>query len=197
MAAWQELSAVVAGRLADTSTGELRVFAVGVAERLLRQHERLPDSERAPYTLSQRPLLDSLWAGVLGDLTAFTDVKRAVGEYLLSEYCHNDAQVGPADADEPAAAAVLFAADTYLYGCSDFAEWVSGRALEAIDDRLGDDLDGFDDAAVEELRRQLHDLDLIAGHATELEHADSGLPSDRIAYLRAELHEPLSRLAAP
>lgn len=166
MEPWQELSEAVADRLAAASTDDRAVFAVGVAERLLRQHEALPEAERAPFTISQRRLLDSLWAGVLGDPAAFTEIKQRMAAYLLSDYCHNDGQDGPADADEPAAAAVLIAADAYMYGCADFAVWVSGRALEAIDDHVPED--GFDDAAVAELRRQLSDLDLIPSRPPDL-----------------------------
>ncbi|MGX1915611.1 hypothetical protein ACWIID_43435 [Streptomyces phaeochromogenes] len=81
-------------------------------------------------------MLNSVWEGVLGDSTAFSAVKRGVGEYMLSEYCHNDGQDGPDDADESAAAAALYAAHAYLFGCQEFAAWTSSRAVEAIDQHL-------------------------------------------------------------
>ncbi|MFJ9523210.1 hypothetical protein ACIRPK_33835 [Kitasatospora sp. NPDC101801] len=200
MDTWQDLTMLMEGRLAEVTSGERKVFAADVAERLLTWHEALPEDDQVPFTLSLRPLLDSVWEGVLGDTTAFSAVKQGVAEYMLSEYCHNDGQDGPDDADEPAAAAVLHAAHAYLFGCSDFALWAGRRAMEAIDQRLeyladqdeDADLPDSDEAMAAELQRQLRDLDLIAGHAEELRHSALGLPVDASIRLRAELRTPLS-----
>ncbi|MFE6866127.1 hypothetical protein ACFVFS_06190 [Kitasatospora sp. NPDC057692] len=190
MDTWRELSALVEERLKSASPGERRVFAAGVAERLMSRHEALPEDDRAPFTLSLRPLLNSVWAGVLGDSTAYSAVNRGVAEYMLSEYCHNDGQDGPDDADESAAAATLFAAHTYLFGCHDFAVWASGRAVEAVEeDEL---LIDTDEALASELRCQLRDLDLIAEFSEELRYSLMGLPVDTSVRLRAELRNPLS-----
>ncbi|MCX5115282.1 hypothetical protein OOK13_43960 [Streptomyces sp. NBC_00378] len=199
METWQELSTLVQERLVAASSSELKVFAAGVAERLMSWHETLPEDEQASFTLSLRPLLNSVWEGVLGDSTAFTAVNRGVAEYMLSDYCHNDGQDGPDDADESAAAAVLHAAHAYLFGVSEFAVWTSGRAVEAVDQRLEylaeqeeEDLPDPDEALVAELRRQLRDLDLIAQRAKELRHSSLGLPIDTSIRLRVELRTPLS-----
>ncbi|MFI7368233.1 hypothetical protein ACIBO4_39440 [Streptomyces sp. NPDC050149] len=200
MDTWQELSARVEERLKAMSSGERDVFAAGVAERLMNWHEALPEDERAPFTVSLRPLLNSVWEGVLGDSTAFSVVKRGVGEYILSEYCHNDGQDGPDDADESAAAATLYAAHAYLFGCQEFAIWNSNRAVEAIDQHLQylaeqeeDELPvDTDQALASELQRQLRDLDLIARHSKDLRHAGLGLPIDTSIRLRVELRAPLS-----
>ncbi|MEU4212416.1 hypothetical protein AB0F13_20855 [Streptomyces sp. NPDC026206] len=201
METWQELSSAVENHLADASIGERCIFAAGVAERLMRRHEGLPEEDQEPFTLSLRPLLDSVWEGALGDSTAFTHIKRGVGEFLLSDYCHNDGQDGPDEADESTAAAVLHAAETYLYGCADFATWVSERAVQAVDQHLeyladqSDDgiLDDPDEAVTSELLRQLRDLELIAGYGKELRQSSRGLSIDTSARLRAELRAPLSR----
>lgn len=200
MGTWQDLSVLVEGRLAAVTSGERKVFAAGIAERLMSWHEALPENDQAPFTVSLRSLLDSVWEGVLGDSTAFSVVKQGVAEYMLSEYCHNDGQDGPDDADESAAAAVLHAAHAYLFGCSDFAFWAGRRAVEAIDQRLeylaeqdeDADLPDSDEAMAVELQRQLRDLDLIAGHAKELRHSGLGLPIDASIRLRVELRTPLS-----
>ncbi|MFD8822280.1 hypothetical protein ACFV1C_07970 [Streptomyces sp. NPDC059605] len=200
MDTWQELSARVEERLKSVSAGERRVFAAGVAERLMSRHEALPEEEQAPFTLSLRPLLNSVWEGVLGDLTAFSAVNRGVAEYMLGEYCHNDGQDGPDDADESAAAATLYAAHTYLFGCHDFAFWTSGRAVEAVEQHLeylaGTEEDDIpvdpDEALASELRRQLRDLDLIADFSKDLRHSGLGLPVDTSVRLRVELRAPLS-----
>ncbi|MFB6891142.1 hypothetical protein ACFCX4_17750 [Kitasatospora sp. NPDC056327] len=194
-----ELSALVEERLRSASPGERRVFAAGVAERLMGRHEALPEDERAPFTLSLRPLLNSVWEGVLGESTAYAAVNRGVAEYMLGEYCHNDGQDGPDDADESTAAATLFAAHTYLFGCHDFAVWTSGRALEAVDEHLEclaeseEDLPvDPDEAAASELRRQLGDLDLIAEFSEELRFTLMGLPADATLRLRKELRTALA-----
>ncbi|MFD6426411.1 hypothetical protein [Streptomyces sp. NPDC060198] len=203
MDVWQKLSAQVEERLATVSAGERGVFAAAVAERLMSRHEALPEDERAPFTLSLRPLLDSVWDGVLGDTSAFSAVNRGVAAYMLSEYCHNDGQDGPDEADESAAAATLHAAHAYLFGCRDFAVWTGERAVEAVDQHLQDLAERADDGAgglpvdtdealVRELRRQLRDLDLIAGFTEQLRHAAMGLSLDTSARLRGELRVPLS-----
>ncbi|MEU9290218.1 hypothetical protein AB0D57_37635 [Streptomyces sp. NPDC048275] len=200
MDTWQELSALVEERLKSVSSGERGVFAVGVAERLMSWHEALPEDEQAPFTLSLHPLLNSVWEGTLGDSTAFSAVNRDVAEYMLSEYCHNDGQDGPDDADESAAAAALYAAHAYLFGCQDFAIWTGARAVEAIDqhlqylvemdeDRLPVDTE---EALASELQHQLRDLDLIANFSKELRYSSTGLPIDTSIRLRVELRAPLS-----
>ncbi|MCW2901652.1 MAG: hypothetical protein JWO67_3917 [Streptosporangiaceae bacterium] len=200
MNTWQELSALLEERLRAVSSCERGVFAAGVAERLMGWHEALPEDEQAPFTVSLRPLLNSVWEGVLGDSTAFSAIKRSVAEYMLSEYCHNDGQDGPDDADESAAAAALYAAHAYLFTCQEFAVWTSGRAVEAIDQHLQylaeqeeDELPvDTDEALASELRRQLRDLDLIARFSKDLRYAGMGLPIDTSIRLRVELRAPLS-----
>ncbi|MET9396150.1 hypothetical protein [Kitasatospora sp. NPDC002965] len=200
---WQELSVLVEERLKVASASERSVFTAGVAERLMSWHEALPEDEQAPFTVGLRPLLDSVWEGVLGDTTAFSAVKRGVAEYMLSEYCHNDGQDGPDDADESAAAATLYAAHAYLIGCYDFATWTSRRATEAVDQHLEylaeqdeDELvPDSDEALASELQRQLRDLDLIANHSKELRYSRRGLPIDTSIRLRVELRTPLSNRA--
>lgn len=193
---WKELDASVAGRLATASEGERAVFAAGVAQRLLQAHEALPAREQREFTLGMRPLLDAVWAGALGDATAFGAIKRGLGAFYVSDYCHNDGENGPDDADEPAAAAVLHAANAYVHGCGDFAVFASGRAVEAVDELARDAEDFADDPdelLAEELRRQLRDLDLIAPHATELRRARFGLDLATVAALRTALQPPLSQ----
>ncbi|MET9994235.1 hypothetical protein ABZ061_32325 [Streptomyces mutabilis] len=198
MDTWQEVSASVERRLAAASSGERKVFAAGIAERLMSRHEALPEEEQASFTRSLRPLLNSVWEGVLGDTTAFMVVKRGVAEYMLSDYCHNDGQDGPDDADEHAAAATLNAAHAYLFGCQDFAVWASQRAVEALDQHLehlaeqNEDLPDPDDALLAELQRQMRDLDLIESCSQDLRYSSSGLPIDTSNRLRVSLRTPLS-----
>ncbi|MFC4498751.1 MULTISPECIES: hypothetical protein [Streptomyces] len=199
MATWQDLEAELVSRLADASPDERVVFAVGVAERLMRAQEALPADEQAEYALGLRPLLNALWEAALGNSMAFGEIKHGVGEYLLSEYCHNDGQDGPGDADEPAAAAVLYAAVAYLFGTGDLTSVVSSRAVEAVDERLntGDSYaDDPDEVLTAELHRQLHDLALISRHSASLRHASLGLDIETSARLHRVLRIPLSSIEA-
>ncbi|MFE0629354.1 hypothetical protein ACFW3D_20635 [Streptomyces sp. NPDC058864] len=193
---WKDLDARVSERLTAASDGERVLFAVAVAERLMRTHERLPKEDRFEFTLSLRPLLNALWEAALGDSTAFAEIKRGLGSFYLSDFCHNDGQDGPDDADDSAAAAVLHAAETYMHGCADFAIWVSGRAVEAMDQLMyesDDDEGDLEQSLAEELRRQLRDLDRIAVFAREVKHARMGLSVGMTARLREALYVPLSR----
>lgn len=191
---WKELDAVLARRLAGSSDGERAVFCAGVAERLMRAHEALPRRDRHEFTLSLRPLLDAVWAGATGDASAFDAIKRGLAAFYLSDYCHNRPD-GPVDALEPAAAAVLNAARAYMHGCTDFAVFTSGEALEAVIRRVGEEgefAEDPDEFRVEELRRQLRDLDRIGPHAVDLRRARFGLDGTVVARLRTALLLPLS-----
>ncbi|WP_406368084.1 hypothetical protein [Streptomyces sp. NBC_01546] len=147
-------------------------------------HEALSEDEQAAFTLGLRPLLNSVWEGVLGDPAVYTAVNRGLAEYMLSDYCHNDRLLGPEDAYEPAAAATLNAAYAYLFRCTDFAVWASRRAID--DQHLeylagagleeGDFLD-TDKALIDELKRQLRDLDLIAARECALHDVGARVPS--------------------
>lgn len=199
MATWRESEAELAGRLAEASPDERVVFAVGVAERLMRAHEALPEDEQAEFTLGLRPMLNALWEAALGNPSAFGEIKHGMGEYLLSDYCHNDGQDGPAEAVEPAAAAVLCTAAAYLFGAGEPATVVSGRAVEAVDERSTGD-DGHsgapDEVLAAELHRQLRDLALIARHGGSLRHAGLGLDIETSARLHRDLRVPLSAAEA-
>jgi hypothetical protein len=197
LTAWKELDAAVAAKLSAASVDERTVFGAGVAERLLQAHEALPAEDQREFTLGLRLLLNAVWDAALGDSTAFQDIKQALGAFYLSDYCHNDGQDGPDDADEPAAAAVLYAAEAYMHTCVDFAVCVSGRAVEAVDELLNEGdmyTDDPDEVLTNELRRQLRDLDLISTHSGELRHARLGLSIDKTARLSETLRPLLSRV---
>lgn len=188
-------------RLAKTPSWERRIFAAGVAERLVRQYEVLPHEHREQFTPSVRPLLDSVWEGVLGHQAAFVDITRGVGEFMLND-SYADRPDGPEQPGETAASAVLYAAATCLYGCLDFVTWTSDCGVEgthqhleylAVQGEAGPAADPCQ-ALAAELQRQLHDLDLITAHsgAERRAHAE-GVP-DTPAGLRRELRTRLSRV---
>jgi hypothetical protein len=194
---WQVLSTSVRARLSDMNYGQQAMFACAVAERLLSRHERLPTEQRADFTVSLRPLLDAAWDIACGDQTRFTVVKQSLGEFYLSEFCHNDGQDGPDDAGEPAAAAVLYAAEFAMHGCLEFAISSGLCGEEAADNAGWDSEEPAEDADEDglvyvELRRQLSDLDLIARHAEDLRYVRLGREIDTTSRLQRELKVQLA-----
>jgi hypothetical protein len=184
---WEGLSDEVGSRIRAAGSGTAVAFAVITAERLMRL-----DPLRRPFTESLRPLLDLLWRAAAGDRTAYKPIAVALGGYYISEYCHNDGQDGPDDADDDPAAAILYTALCYLHFRPGFAVTVARRAVSAADYRAtlaDDDEDEADSAAAmtTEARRQLADLDALAPLATRLSHARSGLPVGEHERLLAEL----------
>ncbi|WP_422743833.1 hypothetical protein ACN27B_05990 [Micromonospora sp. WMMD754] len=200
MTDWQTLSEQVRSRVLAASAGTAVAFAAVTAERLIRL-----DPRRLPFTQSLRPLLDLVWRAAAGDQTAFKPIAVALGEFYLSEYCHNDGQDGPDDADDDPAAAILFAAECYLHAEPAFAVHVAGRAIDAADHRVelasegraGDEAVDVDpeDAMVAEVRRQRADLDALAPYATTLSRARFGLPVDEGERLLAALREIVTESA--
>lgn len=201
MTMWQELSTQVHERLRAMNDGQRGVFACAVAERLMRRHVALPEEDQQAFTLALRPLLDATWDKACGDQTKFTEIKQSLSEFYLSEHCHNDGQDGPDDADESAAAAVIYAAEFAMHGCLEFAAWAGLRGEEAADNAGWDcdeelDEDTDEDELVHiELRRQLEDLDLIEQHAQELRYARNGRDIGTVGRLQAELRDVLSERA--
>lgn len=198
MTLWQDLSARVHERLRTMNDGQQAMFACAVAERLMRRHEALTEQNQQAFTLALRPLLDASWNKACGDQTAFTEIKQALGEYYLSDYCHNDGQDGPNDADESAAAAVIYAAEFAMHGCLEFATWAGLRGEEAADQAGWDSDEELDEDADEdelvhiELRQQLSDLDLIDQHADDLQYARNGRDIATISRLHNEVKAALS-----
>jgi hypothetical protein len=199
MTLWQELSASVRERLRSMNDGQQSMFACAVAERLMQRHEALPEEDRRPFTLTLRPLLDACWSMACGDQTRFSAIKQALGEFYLSDYCHNEGQTGPDDADECAAAAVLLAAHFAMHGCAQFAVWAGLRGEEASDNAGWDsdgelDEDTHEDELVHvELRRQLQDLDLIDRYADELKYVRNGRDTATIDRLQSEVGAVLAQ----
>ncbi|MCP3786039.1 hypothetical protein NLX85_21990 [Micromonospora sp. A3M-1-15] len=190
MTDWQTLSEQVRSRVLAVNAGTAVAFAAITAERLMRL-----DPQRLPFTQSLRPLLDLVWRAAAGDQTAFKPIAVALGQFYISEYCHNDGPDGPDDADDDPAAATLYAAECYLHAEPRFAANVAGRAIAAVEYRMelatedytGDEAIDADAAMDAEARQQLADLDALARHATKLSRARFGLPADDREYLLAAL----------
>ncbi|MEV0330350.1 hypothetical protein AB0H63_28415 [Micromonospora echinospora] len=192
MTDWQTLSEQVRSRVLAGNAGTAVAFAAMTAERLMRL-----DPQGLPFTQSLRPLLDLVWRAAAGDQTAFKPIAVALGEFYISEYCHNDGQEGPDDADDDPAAAILFAAECYLHAEPRFAAYVAGRAIDDVERRMdlasedytGDEAIDADAAMAAEARQQRADLDALARYATNLSRARFGLPADEREHLLAALRD--------
>ncbi|MGH3655133.1 MAG: hypothetical protein ACRDUA_00600 [Micromonosporaceae bacterium] len=168
-----------ARRMLESFSPDHRVgFAAAVAERLVRAHEIRPPAERKAYPCQWRGCLESVWRGLAGAPASFGQVSRAIAEFYLSPYHHNDGLDGPAEATDDGVAATLYAAECFLYGCVDFALWAAAcgydaAATEAAADaswghRRPPDVNPHTwqlahPALQAELERQLEDLELLAG----------------------------------
>jgi hypothetical protein len=164
-------------RMLEGFSSEQRTgFAAAAAERLIRAHEIKPSQERPAYPCTWRAALDAIWRGLAGDRDAFREVSRAIAEFYLSPYHHDDGADGPDDASDDGVAATLYAAQCYLYGCVDFAMWAAACGYDAAatvaaadrswSHRRPADIDPHTwqlahPALQAELERQLEDLELL------------------------------------
>ena len=189
MSEWQRLRDEVASRLADAERGTAVAFAAITAERLMRL-----DPQQRPFTQGLRPLLDLIWRAAAGDSTAFKPIAVALGQFYISEFCHNDGPAGPDDADDDPAAAVLYAAECYMHASQRFAILVASRGMDAADHwvQLSTGYARYDYANVEaavaaEARRQIATLDALTALTQQLSHARTGLPEKESEHLKAQL----------
>jgi len=174
---FQEVRQRQRGLLDGMRPEQRTAFAAAVAERLLRAHEGRPPSERKPYTLGWRKLLDAVWRGFVGDTLAFADVSAALARFYLSPQHHHHGQDGPNDADDDPVAATYDAAECFLHGCTDFAVWAAGRGIDTVVRQADDDAAWqrrrpadiselawvlAHPACQGELAKQLEDLELLA-----------------------------------
>lgn len=188
MSEWQRLRAEVTSQLSRANAGSAAAFAVITAERLMRL-----DHQRRPFTQGLRPLLDLIWRAAAGDSTAFKPIAVALGHFYLSDYCHNDGQDGPDDADDDPAAAILYAALCYLHMRPTFAASVATRAIDAVDHRAqlangsSSCFASSEEAMVAEASQQLATLVALAPLARQLGQARMGLPDPERERLLAQL----------
>jgi hypothetical protein len=184
---------VLRERIGGLSKGQALAFVVMVAERLMTRHEALPRECQAEFTLGLRPTLDALWRAIAQDHDAYRTVSDNLGRYYLSPYSHNDGQDGPNDADEDAAAAVLYAAEYYMWELHEFALWCSQRGVDGAFFRAEAELDRGDhgdpdQAMSDEVAHQLRDLDVVARRPSLKgvgPYQEPGLTEKMIAELRA------------
>jgi hypothetical protein len=125
-----------------------------------------------------------MWTGLEGHYEeAERRVREALEAFHASRYDHNDGQDGPDDADEEAAASSIHAAECYVKGDVQSASWAAARAVDVAfgiaraelqldpNDFLWDPSaepipfakEAMHSAVQSELKRQLADLELLAG----------------------------------
>lgn len=120
------------GRLTILSPLARTAYALACAERLMRAYEHLPASQRSDFTVSWRPILDVMWAGLAEQHPdALHQVQTALDAFYASPYNHDDGPDGPQEADEDAAAASISAAQCYLSGDVQPADEAGSLAIDA------------------------------------------------------------------
>lgn len=133
---------VTARKLLGRMAGQQRAgFAVAVAERLLREDERLPERERPPHAAAWRPVLDAVWRGLANDPLALRQTATGVARYYGSPEYYERRHDDPSDAADHTIMASLYAAECYLHGCLDFACWAGWRGFDAATLRAAADVD--------------------------------------------------------
>jgi hypothetical protein len=170
----------VQSRLERLPAEARRAFALACAERVMRQHQTLPNPR--PFTLGWRPVLDTMWFGLDGVAGDVGDrVREALRAFHAGPFDHDLGQDGPDDADDDAAAASIYAAECFVNGDARFASLAAARAVDSSFSMAGDDLaldpnefvwdpaaepmplalEAMHPAVQGELRRQLSDLELL------------------------------------
>ena len=99
-----------------------------MAERWLSVHEAHPAHERVRFLVGSGADDRRCGPSVCGDQTSYRAISTGLGHYCLSEYCHTDGEDGPQEAGI-AAAAVILAAEHYMYGCTDIGVWAGERGI--------------------------------------------------------------------
>jgi hypothetical protein len=175
----------VKNRLTKMPPVARKAFALSCAERLMSAYERLPAAMQSPFTLSWRPVLDEMWAGLAEEqLSAIYQAQMALDAFHSSPYNHKDGPDGPQDAGEDTAAASIYTVECYISGDVQAAYWTSARVIDAAFDIGEDDLqldrnnfewdpnaepmpfaqEAMHSAVQIELQRQLRDIALLEQH---------------------------------
>ena len=175
-----DVQADIQSRLERLPAEARRAFALACAERVMRQHQNLPNPR--PFTLGWRPVLDTMWFGLDGVAGDVGDrVREALRAFHASPFDHDLGQEGPDDADDDAAAASIYAAECFVNGDARFAGLAAARVVDSSFSVAGDDLaldpnefvwdpaaepmplarEAMHPAVQRELRRQLSDLELL------------------------------------
>lgn len=124
-------------------------FAVWCADAMMQYHERLPASSQRPFTLSWRPILDSMITGLEADWnSAATIARSALESFRTSPYNHSDGQDGPDDADDAPAAASIYAAECAVNGDAESAFWCVSRVIDYAFTLVPDEWSASSSAAV-------------------------------------------------
>jgi hypothetical protein len=110
-------------------------FAVLCAQRVMDSHLRLPASEQQPFTLSWAPALKEIWNGLSdpNNLSAKAIVESHLNAFYEGPFNHDLGEDGPHDADEDAAAASIYAAETFCHDDVQSARWAASRLIDSTD----------------------------------------------------------------
>jgi len=194
-----DVRATIRRMLESLPGGSCAAFAAAITERV---HQGGPGSDAGEardvdaLVASARPLLDTVWDGVLGSPDADESVAQSLAHFYQSRYLCTHRHDDPASMADHVAMTSLYTAECYLHGCWEFAAWNGWRGFDAAAIRAaGDDLwphrrpisittYGWELAhplVQGELERQLEDIELLTGSDTEAVK----LSSDLVDRLRA------------
>jgi hypothetical protein len=155
---------------ADTRTGT--ILAAACATRLMRAHSSRPVAEQEPFTLQWAPVVELVWDALDTDRPEpiVSRVRQTLEGFYASPYDHSDGRDGPPDADEDAAAAAIYTAeslcavrpDAAFYAASVLIDWAFSEAENppvAIGTaQTSDSREFIEDAACPVVQRELHRL---------------------------------------
>lgn len=106
-------------------------MAAASAGRLMAAHRSLPGSEQSPFTIAWDATLRRVWDALDADQPepAVADVRRALDAFHVSPRGQAQGREGAHEADEDAAAAAIYAAES-LCGSEEAAFWAISRLLD-------------------------------------------------------------------
>lgn len=192
-----DVRATVRRMLTHMGKTERTAFAAAVAERLLREDERVPPREVKPYTLSWRPALDAVWRTLTGEAPGPRQIAAAVARFYVSPQFYESRHDDPADGEDHVVMACLYACECALHGCLEFAMWAGWRGFDGATLRAAADVEWPHRRPAEvspyawelahpaiqaELDRQLADLELLAVEGAALD------PSQPVQRRRSMVH---------
>lgn len=133
-------------------------FAVLCAQRVMDSHLRLPASEQQSFTLSWAPVLQEIWAGLCNpnNISAKATVASHLSALYDGPFNRDLGEGGPHDADEDAAAASIYAAQTYCHDDLQSAKWAASRVIDSIDKSVLAERAGLPQNTLEEFAHPLH-----------------------------------------
>lgn len=122
----------VKARLLRVEPRAASALAAACASRLMAAHTSRPSADQRPLTLAWNDTLGFIWEALLAENSgrAAAKVKRALEAFRASPYNHSDGQDGPDDANDDAAAAAIYSAESLCNSDAAAASWATHRLID-------------------------------------------------------------------